>query len=303
MSFFTVKIIAIITMLIDHIGVVVGNTGLGVITYNNTMILRSIGRIALPIFAYNIINGWKFTRDKSNYVYRLILFACISQIPFSLVVNPVTYAIKFDTIRAFTTLSFNTMPINFWIIALIFITSHLIIYKNSTPKMTIALLVATLFTLISVRTDARLLYTNPYKLNVFYTLGTAAYILRDLEAFRASAKDNFSVVRYMRVVSIFTITYLFCSYSDYSFMGLLLILGIYATRNNKWLQLSVLAFWCIYTYQGYMPFLISSLMSVLVIYMYNGNKGYNNKYLQIFTYIFYPLHLSILGVIVLFKIL
>lgn len=301
MSYFAVKMIAIITMLIDHIGVVVGSSGLGMITFNNTIILRTIGRIALPIFAYNIINGWSHTRDKPNYIYRLILFACISQIPFSLVVNPVNYAINLDTISAFTALNFETMPINFWVIAIVFLASHIIIYKNSNPKMTIAIIIATLFTLISVKTDARLLYTNPYKLNVFYTLGTAAYILGELEAFRDSSKDSFSHVRILRVVSIFTIAYLFCSFSDYSFMGLFLILAIYAARKNKWLQLTIIAFWCIFIYKTSMYFLTSALLSVLVIYLYNGKKGYSNKYLQIFTYIFYPLHLSILGLIVLFK--
>lgn len=303
MSFFTVKMIAIITMLIDHIGVAIGSPGLMVISYDNTLILRSIGRIALPIFAYNIVNGWKFTRDKSNYVFRLILFACISQIPFSLVTNPQNYSFRLDTINSFTSLNFAIMPVNFWIVAAVFIVSHLIIYKDTNLKLTAALIIATTFSLVTVYTNYNLIYTNSYKLNVFYTLGTAAYILRELEAFRESKDENISLTRIFRVVSLFSIAYLFCSYSDYSFMGLFLILAIYATRHNKWMQLSVIAFWCIYTYSGYMPFLISALISVLILYLYNGKKGYQNKFIQILTYIFYPLHLSILGIIILFKLL
>lgn len=73
MSVMTLKIIACISMLLDHIGFVF-----------NIEILRIIGRIAFPIFLYLIYNGYKHTSNKLFYAIRLGAFAAISQVPFSL---------------------------------------------------------------------------------------------------------------------------------------------------------------------------------------------------------------------------
>lgn len=75
MTSFTLKIIACITMFIDHL-----SYGLfGKITW-----LNYIGRIAFPIFAYQITEGYTHTKNLKKYFIRLIVFALISQIPFSL---------------------------------------------------------------------------------------------------------------------------------------------------------------------------------------------------------------------------
>lgn len=67
------KLIAIVSMLIDHIGLVFFPE----ITY-----LRIIGRIAFPIFAYQIAKGTIHTSNKINYIVRLLTFAAISQLPY-----------------------------------------------------------------------------------------------------------------------------------------------------------------------------------------------------------------------------
>lgn len=79
MSSFELKIIAIITMLIDHIGAVF-------LTPNTTsyLIFRSIGRLAFPIFVFLLVEGFHHTRDAKKYLTRLGIFALISEIPFDL---------------------------------------------------------------------------------------------------------------------------------------------------------------------------------------------------------------------------
>lgn len=75
MTAFSLKIIAITTMLIDHLGYII----FGKITFFNY-----IGRIAFPIFAFQISEGYIHTKNLKNYFLRLFFFAVISQIPFML---------------------------------------------------------------------------------------------------------------------------------------------------------------------------------------------------------------------------
>jgi hypothetical protein len=69
------KWVAIITMTIDHIGAVL---------YPELQILRFVGRLAFPIFAYLLVLGMENTHNIRNYGIRLFAFAAISQVPFFL---------------------------------------------------------------------------------------------------------------------------------------------------------------------------------------------------------------------------
>lgn len=44
---------------------------------------RAIGRLALPIFAFLLVEGYKHTRDLTSYIGRLFLLAVVSQWPYS----------------------------------------------------------------------------------------------------------------------------------------------------------------------------------------------------------------------------
>ena len=64
------KIIAIISMLIDHVGSEF---------FPQYPIFRWIGRLAFPIFCYCMTVGMLYTRDIKKYLMRLGIFALISQ--------------------------------------------------------------------------------------------------------------------------------------------------------------------------------------------------------------------------------
>ena len=65
------KLLAALFMTIDHIGVVL---------FPRVLILRIIGRLALPIFAYMIAEGCKYTRNKKKYFGMIFILATLCQI-------------------------------------------------------------------------------------------------------------------------------------------------------------------------------------------------------------------------------
>ncbi len=69
----TLKIIAVISMVIDHVGM---------LFFPQSAEFRIIGRLAFPIFAFLIANGVIHTTNFRKYIGRLAIFALISQIPF-----------------------------------------------------------------------------------------------------------------------------------------------------------------------------------------------------------------------------
>ena len=80
MSSFVLKVIAIIAMFCDHFGD---------FYFDKITVLNYIGRIAFPIFAFQITQGYIHTQNLKKYIYRLTLFAFISQIPYMIFYYPV----------------------------------------------------------------------------------------------------------------------------------------------------------------------------------------------------------------------
>ncbi len=90
----TLKLFAIITMLIDHTGAaVVGpyfsyssvrttNYDLYQTLYHLYRIMRGVGRLAFPVFCFLLVEGFFHTRSVKKYCERLFLFALISEFPF-----------------------------------------------------------------------------------------------------------------------------------------------------------------------------------------------------------------------------
>ena len=75
LSGFDLKLIAVVTMFIDHLGYTL---------FPGVLWLRCIGRLAFPIFAFQIAEGAVRTKHFGKYLTRLAVFAVIAEVPFNL---------------------------------------------------------------------------------------------------------------------------------------------------------------------------------------------------------------------------
>lgn len=105
----TLKLIAVITMIIDHtaagiLGRYLSISGFGSLDASNMdginqwmlqngqlfqiyYAMRLIGRIAFPIYCFLLVEGFEHTRNQVKYAARLLLFAVVSELPFDLLFN------------------------------------------------------------------------------------------------------------------------------------------------------------------------------------------------------------------------
>ncbi len=68
------KVIAMVSMLIDHIGMIL---------FPRVLLFRILGRLAMPLFAYMIAEGCRYTRNRPRYLLMLASFAALCQVAYA----------------------------------------------------------------------------------------------------------------------------------------------------------------------------------------------------------------------------
>lgn len=256
------KLIALITMLIDHIAVVVimrvyrasyritgsmqlseefrdkvivwvsENQNLVYMVYD---IMRNIGRMAFPIYCFLLVEGFVHTRSVAKYAGRLAVFALLSEVPFDLAIAGEWWTLEYSNV--FFTLVLGLMAI--WAMSYIEKLYEFWMDKQWDPISGQILTVA-----------AGLVLVAGFG-------GFAEMIL----------------------------------HSDYGFGGIVAILVIYLLRNQKEVAFAMgvlaLTIFC-----GSIEFI--ALFMLLCLVRYDGTRGKSMKYV---FYAFYPIHLLILALI------
>ena len=223
LSNFDLKLIAIITMTIDHIGVVFGTP-----FYN---LLRAVGRLSFPIFAFLLTEGYVHAKSFSKYFLRLLVLAVISEIIYDYV-----------------------------------------FYE-------------------------RFIYLGAN--NIFFTLALGLFTLFLLDKSRCLVKKYFKdkidliiilPITYLLIVVIMGLIAEFLSFS-YGMLGILIISFFYLFKNNFLLMVISVSISTLILGE---PMQYFSLFSLILICFYNKKLG---KKCKMFFYLFYPLHILVLGLI------
>lgn len=169
MSTFALKIIAIITMAIDHATVVF-------IPSNSWLFIagRLIGRLTFPIFVFLLVEGFYHTSDIKKYLTRLGVFALISEIPFDLAF----YSSRFSSLGGDIKADLPKMFADGQMFDLVI--SRFMMYQNIFFTLFLGLLAIWLMSKVEMKYKSKYLYVNI--LNGLITLGfsfTAAILRTD----------------------------------------------------------------------------------------------------------------------------
>lgn len=257
MTTFLIKIIALISMVLDHVGVIFPEFFL-------SDFFRLIGVIAFPIFAYMIAQGCKQTKNINKYLLRLGIFALVSEIPFDL---------------AFYRYFGNQFTVNFFRDTNVFFTLFLgaaciAVYEKLKEKLPLWITIknAIIVNILAFIPLLPILYIANYIKTDFGMLGVA-YIL-----IFYFAKPASKIARSIAMAAV--VTYHYAYPYIYSKTGGFLsitpppIRGLFYTNN---------------LYKFYF-----ALIAVVLIYLYNGKQGLKVKWA---FYAFYPIHIALLAAI------
>ena len=261
----TLKMIAVISMFIDHIaaalirrweieGGVLQTVIAGSFTYENLyVVLKTLGRFAFPVYCYFIVEGFYYTKSKAKYALRLFIFALISELPFDW---------AFSTFPAITEKGIiNLMPE----------------FNHQNVFFTFLIGLLCMWVVDEIR---KLLHK----------------MLSDNKIIR-------SILRGISFIGIFLASteIALALHTDYASVGMLAIFVMYAiylphgrdTELVKWRRLLAFGMGCVAMLLSSSLEIYSFLM-LIPMYFYNGQRGKQNKY---FFYAFYPVHILILAII------
>lgn len=285
------KLIAFFSMVADHIVQVVSSS---TFHYSNLFhgkwqFLEGVGRMAFPIFAFFIVEGWKRTSDKQRYFNRMLIWGLFSQIPYTL-------ALSFHNLTSFPPnpglhlwiLPFYSRSLLFCILILL---TSVILLKNKYPYPSFLLLIGfILLSPVSIAFQDFELFSSEWNVFITFAFGMVGLYLVDTWKTCTDKKGRLKTASYFFIWLLFQL----CIRYDYNFMGSLLVVLLYCFPSKK-IQTLVITLWgiCIYSYMP-LEFKAFTFLSALLLLTYNGRRGKMPKY---FFYIGYPLHLLILGIL------
>lgn len=270
----TLKLLAILSMFIDHAGATVIRTicnqpailadaSLRSLWNQIYSVSRSIGRIAFPIFCFLIVEGFLHTRNVRKYALRLFLFALISEIPFDLALKGNWYYPQKQNVY-FTLLIGLLVLAGFRYLA----QGPQALWQKAGPASRQS----------SILAPGQKLESIAGEKNVPGSGHKA----------ESAAPKKAGFLRGLLIFPILAAGMYLAAWidTDYNFKGVFLIAVLYLMKQSRLLQCAAGA--CAVAWELPAP------LAFLPIGLYNGSRGRQMKY---FFYWFYPVHLLLLHAI------
>lgn len=243
----SLKTIAIVIMILDHIAGYLYQH----FTQDTYYTIRCIGRLAMPLFAYMIVQGFFYTKNLGKYIFRVFIVATLTQIGLLTlgIVNQEMYPIYWTGVNNY----FNVVYSYTISLILIAIIDRKIVIKKCSENQNLLLRI-NLFILVV------LAYFN-FKIEFDMQLPFLVLELYGIE--KLFEKDKKLLLKQDNISFKNRILYL----------GLILLALAFST--------------CFLNYSSGNKFV--ALWSVLIIALYNGEKGKKNAFIQTLFYIVFPI--------------
>lgn len=286
MTQFFLKMIALVAMTIDHIGFVFGVQGWNLLV-KDSAVLRAIGRVSFPLFAFCLAQGWHRTLHRKQYIQNLVAGAAVSQIPFSMAFYAPNLSDSHSegTLFQFSWAYFFCAAVAAWVYWRFVLHRH---YNHSLLLVGLAALVP------GIRWEIHGLWILCENLNVLYTFVMALFCLYILA-------HRYEFEKGERLALLIALPVLLAAYAmpaDYGtgLLGIVLIIG-FSVLEPKKLQVVFLLLWSLFYYGflvGNPVSMLSCAFAGIFILLYNPAVRGRFRAKKLF-YIFYPVHLLILG--------
>lgn len=290
MSVFILKIIATLSMVIDHIGYAISTNQL-VLPGHVCFKLRAVGRIAFPVYAFLLTNGFRKSSDRVRYLSRLLLFAVISQIPFSLMTGG---NFRWEAAPPAVSLEFAVSPLLAAALIICACAAWFFFVRRDLTALYPALMLA----MASVRLEVYSLTLLGSELNVFYTLSFGLLAMCLIEKLRDCRFKDARCLCALLLTALVMLVYI--GRCDYNWRGLLLIVVLYAAQSNRYVQAALMAIWGYIMYKDASTLMLCcSFIAPLLILLYNGRRGRSFK---LGFYLVYPVHILLISLYFIFVV-
>lgn len=252
------KIIAIVIMVIDHIAGYLYQE----FNQDTYYMLRSIGRIAMPIFAYLIVQGFFYTKNLKKYTVRVFILATVTQIGLFILgfINHKYYPNYWTGVNNYLGVVYSY----FLSLILLTIIDRNIIFKRLNEKQNLFVRINLLILILLAYLNFKIEFDMVVPFIILELYGIEKIFEKDNKLLLKQEYTKKKRILYLFLIFIsLTISTIFIGYSS----------------------------GCKY----------AMIISVIFIALYNGNSGKKNNFIKYLFYLAFPLQHIILYLLAMIK--
>lgn len=282
---FVLKVIALLTMTLSHIGFMLASQGYyleGTNGYNAGIILQYIGRLSFPLFAFMLAEGLHKTKNRENYIIRLASMGLLI-----LAAQTILYAIDRENAGTLEGNAFLDLTLGALFVYLL---------ENSKKPLRILALLPLCYVVLCYAMDISEIYATQNGMTSIWSAGYPLFLRASYSLF------GFVLILlfyYAKPWSVKMIRLLASGEEVFKSVATEeKIQGFSDSMSAVFLVLVNLLFWtfakCGLPDPYFMGAQSYSALSALFILFYNGKRGYDKKWFRIFSYLYYPVHLVLI---------